>query len=65
MSNSVTYQVNLKVVGDDVIGSITKNIEKMTETTRQATKTFGDCFKSFLAFSNLHTYLQKSHLPDL
>ena len=51
MSNSVTYQVNLKVVGDDVIGSITKNIEKMTETTHQATKTFGDCFKSFLAFS--------------
>lgn len=53
MSNTVTYQVNLKVVGDDVIGSITKNIEKMTESTRRATKTFGDCYKAIFAISQV------------
>ncbi|MDO4763834.1 MAG: phage tail tape measure protein [Flavobacteriaceae bacterium] len=53
MSNSITYQVNLKVVGDDVIGSITKNIEKMTESTRQATKTFGDCYKALFSISQV------------
>ncbi|MDY6025597.1 phage tail tape measure protein [Bergeyella zoohelcum] len=53
MSNTVTYQVNLKVVGDDVIGSITKNIEKMTESTRRATKTFGDCYKALFAISQV------------
>ncbi|EKB58413.1 phage tail tape measure protein [Bergeyella zoohelcum] len=53
MSNTVTYQVNLKVVGDDVIGSITKNIEKMTESTRQATKTFGDCYKALFSISQV------------
>lgn len=51
MSNSVTYQVNLKVEGGDIVGSITREIERMNESTRQATKSFGDCFKSFLAFS--------------
>lgn len=50
MTNNVTYQVNLKVVGDDIIGSVTSEIDKMTRSTREATKTFGDCFKSFLAF---------------
>lgn len=53
MSNSITYQVNLKVVGDDVISSITKNIEKMTENTRQATKSFGDCYKALLSISQV------------
>ena len=51
MSNNVTYQINLKVVGDDVIGSVTREIERLDESTRNATKSFGDCFKSFLAFS--------------
>ena len=51
MSNNVTYQVNLKVVGDDVIGSVTREIERLDESTKNATKSFGDCFKSFLAFS--------------
>ena len=53
MSNNVTYQVNLKVVGEDVIGTVTKSIEKMTESTRQATKTFGDCYKALLSISQV------------
>ena len=44
MSNNVTYQVNLKVVGDDVIGSVTREIERLDESTKNATKSFGDCF---------------------
>lgn len=50
-NNSVTYQVNLKVTGGDIVGTITSEMERLTESTRNATKTFGDCFKSFLAFS--------------
>ncbi len=49
-NNSITYQVNLKVVGEDVIGTVTASIKKMTEQTQKATKTFGDCFKSLWSF---------------
>ena len=38
MSNNVTYQVNLRVVGEDIIGSVTRELE-------QTTKSFGDCFR--------------------
>lgn len=50
-NNSITYQVNLKIVGEDIIGSITANVDELTRSTKNATKEFGDCFKSFLAFS--------------
>lgn len=51
MSNqSITYQVNLKVVGEDIVGQVTAQIEQMTEQTRKATKTFGDCFKALWSF---------------
>ena len=51
MSNNVTYQVNLRVVGEDIIGSVTRELEQLEQTTQRTTKSFGDCFKSFLAFS--------------
>ncbi|MXV37674.1 phage tail tape measure protein [Flavobacteriaceae bacterium Ap0902] len=50
MTNSVTYQVNLQVVGDNIIGQVTAEIDKMTRSTEKATKTFGDCFKSLWSF---------------
>lgn len=51
MSNNVTYQVNLRVVGEDIIGSITRELEQLEQTTQRTTKSFGDCFRSFLSFS--------------
>ncbi|MDY3547359.1 phage tail tape measure protein [Riemerella anatipestifer] len=51
MNNSITYQVNLQVIGDNIIGQVTAEIDKMTRSTERATKTFGDCFKSLLSFS--------------
>ena len=51
MSNNVTYQVNLRVVGEDIIGSITHELEQLEQTTQRTTKSFGDCFRSFLSFS--------------
>lgn len=51
MSNNVTYQVNLRVVGEDIIGSVTRELEQLEQTTQRTTKSFGDCFRSFLSFS--------------
>lgn len=51
MSNNVTYQVNLRVVGENIIGSITRELEQLEQTTQRTTKSFGDCFRSFLSFS--------------
>uniref|UniRef100_UPI0039A40C41 phage tail tape measure protein n=1 Tax=Ornithobacterium rhinotracheale TaxID=28251 RepID=UPI0039A40C41 len=51
MSNSVTYQVNLKVVGEDIVGSITRQVEDLHKSTQKATKSFGDCYKALLSVS--------------
>ena len=51
MSNNITYQVNLRVVGEDIIGSVTRELERLEQTTQRTTKSFGDCFRSFLSFS--------------
>ncbi len=53
MTNNITYQVNLKIVGDDIIGTVTKSLDKMTESTRQATKSFGDCYKALFSISQV------------
>lgn len=52
-NNNITYQVNLKIVGDDIIGTVTKSLDKMTESTRQATKSFGDCYKALFSISQV------------
>lgn len=53
MTNNVTYQVNLKVVGDDIIGSVTSEIDKMAQSAKTATKSFGDCYKALWSISLL------------
>ncbi len=72
MNNSVTYQVNLKVIGDNLIGSVTAEIDRMRQSTQKATKSFGDCFKSFLAFetainqfSNLRQSIDELNAPGI
>lgn len=52
-NNDVTYRVNLKIDGDDIIGTVTKSLDKMTESTRQATKSFGDCYKALFSISQV------------
>lgn len=51
MTNIVNYRVNLEVVGEKIVGEITSDIGKMTEATRKATKTFGDCYKALWSIS--------------
>lgn len=51
MNNSVTYQVNLKVIGDNIVSQITSELNQMEQATQRANKTFGDCFKSLLSVS--------------
>ncbi len=53
MNNSVTYQVNLRLDGEDIIGTITGEIDRMRRSTENATKSFGDCFKTLLSFSQV------------
>lgn len=53
MTNNITYQVNLRVEGGDVVGTITQHLDKMVESTRQATKSFGDCYKALFAISQV------------
>ena len=38
MSNNVTYQVNLMVVGEEIIGSVTRELEQLEQTTQRTTK---------------------------
>ena len=38
MSNNVTYQVNLRVVGEDIIGSVTRELEQLEQTAQRTTK---------------------------
>ena len=38
MSNNVTYQVNLRVVGEDIIGSVTRELEQLEQTTQRTTR---------------------------
>lgn len=72
MNNSVTYRVNLEVVGKNIVGEVTSEIQKMTQCTQRATKSFGDCFKSFLAFetainqfSNLRQSIDELNAPGI
>lgn len=51
MNNSVTYQVNLQVIGDNLIGQITSELNQMEQATQRANKTFGDCYKALLSVS--------------
>lgn len=51
MTNSVTYQVNLKVVGEEIIGHITADMNKLKQSTEGVTKTFGDCYKALWSIS--------------
>lgn len=72
MNNSVTYRVNLEVVGKNIVGEVASEIQKMTQATQRATKSFGDCFKSFLAFetainqfSNLRQSIDDLNAPGI
>ena len=38
-------------MGEDIIGSVTRELEQLEQTTQRTTKSFGDCFRSFLSFS--------------
>ena len=38
MSYNVSYQVNLRVVGEDIIGSVTRELEQLEQTTQRTTK---------------------------
>ena len=38
MSNNITYQVNLRVVGEDIIGSVTRELEQLEQTAQRTTK---------------------------
>ncbi|MCK0203094.1 phage tail tape measure protein [Ornithobacterium rhinotracheale] len=49
MNNSVTYQINLKVLGENIVGNITQQMEGLHKSTQKATKTFGDCYKALLS----------------
>ncbi|MGP2571199.1 phage tail tape measure protein [Ornithobacterium rhinotracheale] len=51
MNNSVSYQINLKVTGEDVVGKITDKVKDMGKAANDATKSFGDCFKVLATFS--------------
>lgn len=53
LSNTVTYKVNLEVIGKNIVGEITSELKQMEQATQRVTKTFGDCFKSFLAFETV------------
>lgn len=50
-SNSVTYQLNFTSNGEKIFGTIQSSLDGIDEAARKTTKSFGDCFKSFLAFS--------------
>jgi hypothetical protein len=44
MSNNVTYQVNLRVVGEDIIGSVTRELEQLEQTTPKNDQKFWKLF---------------------
>lgn len=63
MANNITYQVNLKVVGENIVGSITSAIEEMGQSVGGVTKNINDCFvalSSFQLMSDAFSSLEQS-----
>lgn len=50
-SNTATYNIKFSTNGDMVFEKIQSSFDGVDEAIKKTTKSFGDCFKSFLAFS--------------
>ncbi|ENA1815589.1 phage tail tape measure protein [Flavobacterium psychrophilum] len=48
--NGLNYNLTINSNGHAVLTALNEDLNKVQNNVRQTTKTFGDCFKSFLAF---------------
>ena len=48
--DGITFNLNFNTNGGQVFETVNKALDKVQSNVNQTTKTFGDCYKSFLAF---------------